>query len=567
MKILYGNNLLLFFQKWFTVKVQASGWPKHVKTDQQKDIYIAVNESKRIHLDRAELDKGVNVGLRTIAKRMLNSLWGKFAQRSNLPKVKIFSDPLQMEKFLADSRFELLGVTFLTPNRLLVNYKYAKDEDAGPGRTSTAIAAMVTSYARIHLYRLMARVGLEGEYNRSNGLLYYVDTDSLIFKTDAKHPNPFKHGSELGELTSEIFEKTGDENARIVRLACLCPKTYAYMIETTNKTTHEKEYLFELKCKGVSLSRATSDVMSFQSFWDKTVKYLDNAATDLEPLVAKQNSFIVGKNDGDRFVHTSITQKIVMITHGKRMLFLNSKDPHNGMTFEFGYRGHEDESRGYRDNEATDMPRITKQEKKLLRNIDRERLLGNPGVLQAKKIAISKADLRRRNYLMNKAENFDFNHDIDELRIENKQIELEDEYRQKEAEENHLKKEREKIHLEHDVVIEIPAEDTERAKKTWDREQVLGMLKPADDFFISENDLAEAGPCTMDSDLSDDTMSRIREQEKAAYEERVRERVNLIKAQKKTKRPKRNVAVPMHRLTEPEPRDFSKDAGENFYRD
>lgn len=66
-------------QHFMGAKVQASGMPKWVKTDADWTEFSGVWETRfGIKLDRAKMVK--NPGLKTKAKLMNNSLWGKFAE-------------------------------------------------------------------------------------------------------------------------------------------------------------------------------------------------------------------------------------------------------------------------------------------------------------------------------------------------------------------------------------------------------------------------------------------------------------------------------------------------------
>ena len=59
------------------MKMGASGYPPNVKTDKEKEEYRKeAYDSEGITLDSQLLDAGPNPGLRSIAKLMLNSLWG-----------------------------------------------------------------------------------------------------------------------------------------------------------------------------------------------------------------------------------------------------------------------------------------------------------------------------------------------------------------------------------------------------------------------------------------------------------------------------------------------------------
>ena len=58
-------------------KQEASGYPKHCVTDEQKQRYIdEYYEHEGIRLDPNKIE--YNPGLRWLAKLMLNSLWGMY---------------------------------------------------------------------------------------------------------------------------------------------------------------------------------------------------------------------------------------------------------------------------------------------------------------------------------------------------------------------------------------------------------------------------------------------------------------------------------------------------------
>uniref|UniRef100_A0A183CJ26 DNA-directed DNA polymerase n=1 Tax=Globodera pallida TaxID=36090 RepID=A0A183CJ26_GLOPA len=72
----------------YKIKVEASGWPPEVKTEEEKQAFIDMYRGKYgIYLERENMKK--NPGLRLIAKLGLNSLWGKFAMRNTLSTTEI----------------------------------------------------------------------------------------------------------------------------------------------------------------------------------------------------------------------------------------------------------------------------------------------------------------------------------------------------------------------------------------------------------------------------------------------------------------------------------------------
>ncbi|XP_052129503.1 uncharacterized protein LOC127750891 [Frankliniella occidentalis] len=73
-----------YVNKNLKLKLEASGWPPEMDTDEKRAAYVADQASKGVFLD---VDNIVfNPSLRALSKLELNSLWGKFGQGSNLTK-------------------------------------------------------------------------------------------------------------------------------------------------------------------------------------------------------------------------------------------------------------------------------------------------------------------------------------------------------------------------------------------------------------------------------------------------------------------------------------------------
>ena len=66
-----------------------------------------------IELSATELDKGENKGLRSLAKLMLNSMWGKFGQRPNKTQVAHFTNPQDFHEFLASDKYVIQKIQLL----------------------------------------------------------------------------------------------------------------------------------------------------------------------------------------------------------------------------------------------------------------------------------------------------------------------------------------------------------------------------------------------------------------------------------------------------------------------
>ena len=76
-----------YVDKWYCIKMEASGWPENVHTEEEKREFLrAFKEKENIDLSYDELEKGGNPGLRSLAKLMLNSFTPEFSEK-NLQRI------------------------------------------------------------------------------------------------------------------------------------------------------------------------------------------------------------------------------------------------------------------------------------------------------------------------------------------------------------------------------------------------------------------------------------------------------------------------------------------------
>ena len=95
-----------YVNTWLKNKEEASSWPSHVGNDpiKQKRHLTAYEAKEGIKLDCAKIK---NPGLRTLAKMMLNSMWGKFGQRTNKMQVQEFYDPQKFAAFHESDQYDI----------------------------------------------------------------------------------------------------------------------------------------------------------------------------------------------------------------------------------------------------------------------------------------------------------------------------------------------------------------------------------------------------------------------------------------------------------------------------
>ena len=158
---------------------------------------------------------------------------GKFAQRSNLTKTKMVSEPKEFFDLLHSSQFEVSDARLVNNDTVEVHYKSVGEFAEQNDKVNVVIAAFTTAYARLKLYDLLDLL--------QERVLYY-DTDSVIYMHEPGKPEP-PLGNYLGDLTDEL---NGDYITSFVSGG---PKNYAY--RTKNGKT-------DTKVRGITLDYATT---------------------------------------------------------------------------------------------------------------------------------------------------------------------------------------------------------------------------------------------------------------------------------------------------------------------
>jgi len=288
------------------MKQEAEGWKKlgassdtPSEVEMQEVIQRVEEESQFVCRVRKEFVKK-NPVQRALAKLFLNTLWGKFAQRTEVTKVttiysysdfmEIWNNPSVKRENL---QFREIG------NRVFqCQYKNIEGYTHRSNRTNIFIAAMVTSKARCILHRQMLKVGPER--------ILYCDTDSIIFH----HPNPEQWvGNGLGQWTDEL------DGQSITEFFAIAPKFYLMKIG-------DKE---EVKAKGVMLTlnnqeklRRNEMIKLLEPYWNK-----ENYQGGVEPSILLDNTRISSNKKqkiGSAYgaLYTEIGDKSVRCVFSKR---------------------------------------------------------------------------------------------------------------------------------------------------------------------------------------------------------------------------------------------------------
>jgi hypothetical protein len=94
-----------------------------------------------------------NAAKRGLAKRCLNSLWGKLAERQNRTQTNLISDPHELYSFLATPGVEVMNLMFASDSFVRSSFRYTEEEQVPSLRHSNdVVAAYVACGSRMHLY-------------------------------------------------------------------------------------------------------------------------------------------------------------------------------------------------------------------------------------------------------------------------------------------------------------------------------------------------------------------------------------------------------------------------------
>lgn len=177
--------------------------------------------------------------LRSIAKLLLNSLYGKMLQCPTTTSSQIVNNVIEFEKFMID--YNLTDWKIINNKKLLVTGE--KRDYVTAITKPSQLGAYVTAYSRRIMLHYMKAV----DPTLKSMIYTYTDTDSLHLSGEAyKKFNELgytrtKENSQLGFLCNDVKGE-----GLIIREMNLAPKTYLYeYIDSTGKIG------MTMKCKGI----------------------------------------------------------------------------------------------------------------------------------------------------------------------------------------------------------------------------------------------------------------------------------------------------------------------------
>lgn len=276
-------------------KIEASGWPAHVKTDQDKREFVeAYKQFDQITLRPEHIEQ--NLPKRVVAKQCVNCIWGYFALTPK-PTSKYLTEPEDFFKLLRDPTISVKSVFIINSDMLFVRYKQA--ETAPPPsnpKTSLLHAVFTTALARVKLYKTLMQL--------SPRQVVYVDTDSVVYSVKPGQPS-LSTGTHVGELTNEL-EKYGTD-AYISEFVATAPKSYSMKVfdPDTGKT------FYDTRVKGVTLNYQNKQLINFDAMKDMVL--------NRGPSIATHNPTKITRNINTGQIFNVAQTKQFSFNHDKRV--------------------------------------------------------------------------------------------------------------------------------------------------------------------------------------------------------------------------------------------------------
>lgn len=244
---------------------------------------------------------------------MLNSLWGKFGQRSNLPQTNYVQTKDDYFKFILDETKVINSVSFTNDDKKAIINWIDKDEHVETmPNTNIFIAAYTTAMARLKLYTYLEQL---------KDRVLYFDTDSVIYISKKGEYDP-PTGGFLGDMTDELSKDYG-EGSYITEFVSGGPKNYGYEVYSTA----QEKIIQVCKIKGFTLNVGTSQHINFsamKSILKSVTHKIENDPLNQETFnlseetITTPESRIKRKSDGK--IVTEHKEKVYRMVYDKRVL-------------------------------------------------------------------------------------------------------------------------------------------------------------------------------------------------------------------------------------------------------
>ena len=221
---------------------------------------------------------------------------GKFAQRSNLTKTEMVTEPKVLFDYLDSDQYEVSDARMVNDETVEVHYKKKDEFIEQNDKVNIVIAAFTTAYARLKLYDVLDRL--------EERVLYY-DTDSVIYVHEPGKPDP-PLGNYLGQLTDEL-----DSGDYITTFISGGPKNYAYITNNGKSVT---------KIRGIMLNYAATKKINVD-----VMRHLVDLHVNchIQEKVTVENPFKITRDKKEKNIVTKSMKKDYRIVYNKRVVTEN----------------------------------------------------------------------------------------------------------------------------------------------------------------------------------------------------------------------------------------------------
>ena len=253
-----------YIRRFMKIKLESSKYDFKTKED-EASFKAKIKDSLDIDVEKFEF----NAGLRSIAKLCLNSLWGKFGQRSNMSQTKYITDVSDFYEILLDDKLSNKNFNFIDENMVQMTFNFKDQFVDNSNNTNIFVACFTTSHARIMLYNKL-------DYLKEKVL--YFDTDSIIYVDDGTRT--IKTGDMLGDMTDEIPGKA------ITNFISTGPKSYSFLYGSNEQKS---------AIKGFTLNHENSAILNHDSMSKIVKKQIRELTIVNENKITRKNREIVNK--------------------------------------------------------------------------------------------------------------------------------------------------------------------------------------------------------------------------------------------------------------------------------
>ena len=153
-----------YIRRFMKIKLESSKYDFKTK-EEESNFKLKINKSLDIDIEKFEF----NAGFRSISKLCLNSLWGKFGQRSNMSQTKYVTEVSEFYEILLNDKLDNINFQFINDDMVQMTYNFKDQFVNNSKNTNVYIPCFTTSHARLMLYN-------KQDYLNEKVLYFYTDS-------------------------------------------------------------------------------------------------------------------------------------------------------------------------------------------------------------------------------------------------------------------------------------------------------------------------------------------------------------------------------------------------------